>query len=289
MKPHIRFPLLAGAALVIGTGVALAQMEPPPPSPDMYGRGSMHERLSKRFERDFDLNKDGKITKAEFDKALSQRFAEAAGGGAAMTEAQFAKAHEKRLGDHTRRLFRRADWNGDGVLSLAEFRAPLRARFTRADRDGTGSVSCRRPSRHGRGDGPKRHSRRHRHHHHAGHFRRGRAKMCHDADLNKDGRVTRAELDKAIADKYAATVKGAKGMTGAQFYELARVRFQEMEAHRFKRLDRNHDGRLSEAEFAAPGARLFARLDQNKDGVVTKDELKARHHRHHGRWNRKPR
>ena len=57
-----------------------------------------------------------------------------------------------------------------------------------------------------------------------------------------------------------------------------------MESRLFKRLDTNHDGKLSEAEFAAPGQKLFARLDKNQDGVVTKDELsRPRHGPHRGR------
>jgi Ca2+-binding EF-hand superfamily protein len=83
-------------------------------------------------------------------------------------------------------------------------------------------------------------------------------------------------------------------MTEGEFYGLERARFDNAEARRFKRLDKNHDGKLSEAEFAAPGEKLFARLDKNKDGVLTPDELTRRHHGGHDRhgphrgWDRKP-
>ena len=60
-----------------------------------------------------------------------------------MTEAQFAKAHEKMLREHSALQFQRMDWNGDGVLSLDEFRAPLRARFEKMDRDGSGTIACK--------------------------------------------------------------------------------------------------------------------------------------------------
>lgn len=295
MTRHIRFALFTGAALTLGAGVALAQMAAATPAPDMYGHGAMHGRMGERALRDFDLNKDGKITKAEMEKVLSQRYAGATGGKGEMSEAQFVRSHEKMLGEHAEKSFRRIDWNGDGVLSLDEFRAPLRARFEMADRDGSGEISCSaagRPEMHRgatHGGMHDRHGWRH-------HGRGGRlAKLCKDADFNKDGKVTHAEADKAIADKYAATVKGGRGMTESEFYGLEQARFQDAEARRFKHLDKNHDGKLSEAEFAAPGEKLFARLDKNKDGTLTPDELTRPHHRGHddhrgphGGWDKKP-
>lgn len=283
MKHGIRMMLLAGAALAAGTGFALAQMEPPPPASDLYGSGPMQGRMADRLLRDFDLNHDGKITKAEVAKAEAQRFAAAAGGAAAMTEAQFAASHEKMLRQHSDEMFHRIDWNGDGVLSLQEFAAPMRARFEMMDRKGSGEISCKAPMR---GDMPGPHGMRG----HAGHFGRAHfAKVCQEADLNHDGKVTRAEADKVIAQKYAAAVKGGKGMTPDEFYQFSKVRFQDMEARRFKRLDTNHDGKLSEAEFAAPGGKIFARLDRNHDGVLTRDELTSPPHKGpRGGWGRKP-
>lgn len=293
MKPHFRFALLAGAALVLGAGAVLAQVTPPPPAADMYGAGPMHGRLGDRALHDFDLNKDGQITKAEVDKALAARFSEATGGGAAMTESQFVKAHEAMLRRHTDEMFHRSDWNGDGSLSLDEFRAPLRTHFSMMDHDGTGMISCKPgdreqlgPAMKGRNHGP---GNAHDHDRHGGHFRGGFMKMCQEADLNKDGKVTRAEFDKAVGDKYAAAVKGGNGMSPDAFYRVEFARFQDMEAHRFKRLDKNNDGKLSEAEFAAPGEKLFAQLDKNKNGVLSKDELAHPHHGHRGGSVRTPR
>lgn len=292
MKLHHRLALLAGAALVVGTGTALSQIVPPPPSPDLYGPGPMHGRLADRALRDFDLNKDRQITKAEVDKALAQRFSATTGGSPTMTEAQFEKAHENTLREHTGMLFHRIDWNGDGVLSLDEYRAPLRDGFARMDRDGAGTISCkpRDQSRSGPGankankaDTARGHGRR------GGHFRGSLAKMCQEADLNKDGKITRAEFDTAVADKYTAAVKGGKGMIPDAFYRVELVRFQDMEARRFKRLDTNNDGKLSEAEFAATARKLFTRLDKNKDGILSKDELAHPRHDHHRGSDKKPR
>ncbi len=289
MKHSIRTMLLAGLALAAGTGCVLAQMEPAPPAPDMYGPGPMHGRMADRLLKDFDLNHDGKIVKAEVAKAEGQRFAAATGGGAFMSEAQFAASHEKMLRQHSDEMFHRIDWNGDGVLSLQEFAAPIRARFAAMDRNGTGEISCKAPMGGGmpaRGPMPGRPGMRG----HAGHFRGAHfSKVCQEADLNHDGKVTRAEADKVIAQKYAAAVKGGKGMTPDAFFQLSKTRFAEMEARRFQRLDTNHDGKLSKAEFAAPGEKIFARLDRNHDGVLTKDELTSPPHKGpRGGWGRKP-
>ena len=294
MKAYIRQVLLVGVAATLAVGAAQAQMVPPPPAPDMYGPGPMHGRLADRLMRDFDINKDGKITKAEVEKALAQRFAAVSGGSGTISEAQFANSHETMLRDHSTKMFRRIDWNGDGVLSLDEFRAPLRARFERRDRDASGTIVCKsgedRPVRRvGKGSGMVK-ARMHRHGHR--HFGGAMARMCSQADLNKDGKVSRAEFDKAVAGKYSEAIKGAQGMTPVAFYNVELVRFREKEARRFKRLDKNHDGKLGEAEFAAPGTRLFARLDRNGDGVLTPDELsqshRGRHHGSHRGWHRKP-
>ena len=292
MKQHFRIALLAGAALIVGTGAVVAQVMPPPPPADMYGPGPMHGRLADRALRDFDLNKDGQITRTEMGKALAQRFSEATGGGASMTEARFAKAHEAMLRQHAGEVFHRSDWNGDSVLSLDEFRAPLRAHFSMMDGDGTGTISCTPVERHngepamkGHGRGP---GKMHDHGRSSGHFRGGSMKMCQEADLNRDGKVTRAEFDKAVANKYAAAVKAGNAMTPDAFYRVELVRFQDVEAHRYKRIDKNNDGKLSEAEFAAPAQTLFAQLDKNKDGVLRKDELTHPRHGRHDRLDGKP-
>ncbi len=283
MNQGIRTALLTGAVLLGGMGIAFAQMEPPPPPPDLYGPGPMNGRMAERLLTDFDLNHDGKITKAEVAKVEAQRFAAATGGGATMSEAQFAASHDKMLRQHSDAMFHRIDWNGDGVLSLEEFAAPIRARFEMMDRNGTGAISCHAAAQGGK---PARQGMRG----HGGHFRGARfAKVCQEADLNHDGKVTRAEADKFIAQKYAAAVRGGKGMTPDEFYQLTKVRFAQMEARRFQRLDTKHDGKLSEAEFAAPGAKIFARLDRNHDGVLTKDELTSPPHKGpRGGWGRKP-
>src|ERR1700678_2294436 len=143
MKNVFRTGLLLGAAMVVGTGVALAQMGEPrqpqlPGEPPETNRG----RFADRFLGEFDLNHDGKATRDEFNKAVAKDFYDATHGGQTMSEDQFIAARTKDLHQRVTEMFHRSDWNGDGKLSFDEFAAPTRALFERMDRDGTGTAFC---------------------------------------------------------------------------------------------------------------------------------------------------
>lgn len=279
MRSTSKVALLLGvAALLGGTGLAVAQMDGPPP-PDGPMQGLVHrDRLADRLLEEFDTNHDGKITHAEFNNVLGSRFAAATRGAKQMSSDQFLAMHQADLAKHTAEMFHRADWNGDGRLTLEEFEAPQRAHFEMMDRSGTGVVSCSPAERAnfqvggskrsdkgqigfggGRGFGGF-----------------GRARFCSEADLSRDGRVTRAEFDTFMAKKFSAATNGAATMNMAQFAAEEGARYRDINAKMVKRLDTNGDGRLSLAEFAAPPEKMFDRLDRNRDGVITPDEMKPR-------------
>lgn len=259
----------------------------------------MHrDRLADRLLADFDANHDGKITHAEFNSAPGSRFAAATHGAKAMTSEEFLAIHLADFQKHTAEMFHRVDWNGDGKLTLDEFAAPQRAHFEIMDRDGTGTVSCNpvfnsdlrhdgtlndhggwsgRGARRGPGSVDSGRS--------SGGF--GRARFCNDADLSRDGRVTRAEFDTITAKEFGAAAGGAGTLNFAQFAVDQLVRYRDMNAKMFKRLDKDGDGKLTLAEFAAPPEKLFTRLDRNRDGVITADEMKPQFHaRERGGWTR---
>lgn len=278
MKTDTRVALLFGiVGSVLVASVSFAQVAPQPPAPDLYGSGTLRGRLADRVLRDFDLNKDGEVQTGEAAKAMAVRFSHASGGASFMTSGQLASTHEPMLRAYASREFKRLDWNGDGNLSLDEYRGPLRVRFMKLDRGASGAISCKRSNKHGRSAN--------------GRYRGRLARFCAEGDLNRDGAVTRSEFDKAVVARYDQATKGAKGLRPDAFYGLERIDFEKMESRRFKRLDKNKDGKLSKAEFAVPGLRLFTRLDKNQDGILTKDELSgARHgrHRHTGKRSRQP-
>jgi len=282
MKHPIRLLLVSGAALALGGGLAFAQMEPPP-QPDMFGGPMGHGRMADKILGDFDANHDGKITKAEFDAGLAKKFASLAGKNGSVTLDTFLAPHMKEFRQITDEMFRRADWNGDGKLTLDEFSVAPKAKFMLADRQGLGAVSC---APHDRGGpGAKAMKANFMGHHpmmRAGW--RGMGERCQEADLNHDGKVTRAEAEQAIQAKFTETAKGGAAITPDEFYNLELKRLRDAAQKRFDRADTNHDGMLSQAEFDAGAEKIFDRLDRNHDGTITADELKP-HRGMHGDWH----
>jgi Ca2+-binding EF-hand superfamily protein len=317
MHPNMKIAFVLGATVLVGmTGVAYAHMDGPPP-PDGPMQGLVHRsRLADRLLAEFDANKDGKITKAEFNNVLGTRFAAATHGAKFMSEDQFAAIHQGEFQSHAAEMFRRIDWNGDGRLTIDEFEAPQRAHFQMMDRDGTGTVSCN-PAMHAdfraedaplpnseahgdRGDhgggwgGHGGWGGRHGGFHRGGYSRGGgfgRAAFCGESDTSRDGKVTRAEFDQIMTGHFHDATGGQPFMTLAQFTAQMSVRYRDMNDHMFKRLDKDGDGKLSMAEFSAPPLKLFARLDRDNTGTVTADEMKPHFHNRgddhgHGNWGR---
>ncbi|MBS0277380.1 MAG: EF-hand domain-containing protein [Proteobacteria bacterium] len=264
MKPIVRYALLLSAVVIAGGGIAAAQMDKKPagqmPSYAKAYPASGHARGAAKFFR-YDLNHDGKVTRDEMNRVLAQEFSQIAGSAPAIGQAQFIAYRMKDLRAHTQQMFRRADWNNDGRLSLEEYITSERTRFERADRAGTGVVSCGAQPSHAK----------------TGSQRRGRSGgrgFCKVADLNHDGQVTHAEFDKAMQQEFAAAAKGGS-LSEQAYFSMIAAHVQASDARKFARLDNNHDGKVDRSEFAASQTRYFTRLDRNHDGVVTRDEFYA--------------
>src|SRR6478609_2454252 len=115
LSKNTKIALLLGAAVLIGgSGLAIAQMDGPPP-PDGPMQGLVHrDRLADRLLAEFDTNHDGKITHAEYNSVLGSRFAAVTRGAKLMSADQFLALHQADFAKHTAEMFHRADWNGDG-------------------------------------------------------------------------------------------------------------------------------------------------------------------------------
>ncbi len=285
MKLNTKIAFLLGAtAILAGTGLAFAQMDGPPP-PDGPMQGLMHRegRLADHLLQDFDLNHDGKVTHTEFNTVIAKRFAAATHGAPGMTSDEFTAIHMVDFQKHVQDMFKRIDWRGDGRVTYDEYLAPQRAHFEMMDREGTGFIECgsggfqrasfQAPQQdpndqgsggRGRGAGGR------------GFGGFGKARFCEDNDLNKDGRVTRAEFDQAVAAHFKVASKGAATLSQAEYLADELERYRDMNAKMFKRLDKDRDGKLSLAEFASGEEKLFSRLDRNNDGTLTPDEMKPK-------------
>lgn len=121
--------------------------------------------------------------------------------------------------------------------------------------------------------------------------------FIHDYDADHDGQVTRAEFDAGRVTRFKATDANGDGWVSEEEYvgeyharleqQLAasdrsedkktEERQRQMrQAHvRFGVLDKDKDGKMTQAEYDASGARAFAEQDNDKDGIVTAADAAA--------------
>lgn len=95
-----------------------------------------------------------------------------------------------------------------------------------------------------------------------------------NADTNKDGTITKAELEAAQKVKFEKFDKDKNGEVTKEEV-LARIaRHLEKRAERItRRFDTNKDGKVTVEEFQARADRQLYMLDLNDDGQINKDEM----------------
>jgi len=173
---------------------------------------------------------------------------------------------------HGRGMMMRADTNGDGMISRAEFMAQAEARFARMDKNGDGVISADELGRRG-----------------------GRGLMA--ADTDQDGKISRAEYLAQSEARFAKLDANGDGQISGDEMRAAMERMHEAMGGRhgpghmmppggsggprhhgggmLERLDTNHDGKISRDEMRAPVDRHFDKLDTNHDGFVDQAEMDA--------------
>lgn len=224
----------------------------------MQGLERTTERGAERLVRTFDLNHDGRVTRAEMNNLIGWRFASSTHHGPTMSLEQFMAERAAEFRKSNEAMFHRLDWNGDNKLTLTEYGAAQRVRFVQLDRDGAGFVSCSYRDQALRGSS------------------HGLAGFCRENDTNMDGRVTRSELDAAIAKRFQAAANGGQMLALEAFVKSEEERYGIANVRLFRRLDTDEDGLLNLPEFAAQDEALFDKIDKNHDGVLTPAELQPR-------------
>jgi Ca2+-binding EF-hand superfamily protein len=126
---------LAGSALtVFAAAPSFAQASGAPAAPQQISRAQLSGQLDTEF-KDLDANKDGKLTKAEIQTAMTRRAGEA----------------QTQVNQQAKALFDKIDTNHNGSISLAEFQAQekvsidpakVEARVQQLDTNKDGSVSA---------------------------------------------------------------------------------------------------------------------------------------------------
>jgi hypothetical protein len=263
-KSRLKIFLIATAAALpiaaIGFGVASAQTGPR----GERGPGRM------LFEM-FDTNKDGKITRAEYNAARDKLFADmdyTKDGYLIGLEVRLFM--RQRIEARMKARFAAIDTNKDGGISEAEWLASRDAQFKRMDSNKDGKVTEEEirqsfarwaGSRAGRG-------RWGRHGHHGrGHEGRGHEGRGHDR-WNRGDRTKGGE---------------GRGYRRAQWRHHRHGRGGRGMGRMFWRADANRDGRVSKAEFTEFTDRMFGWLDKNNDGTITRSDLPTRAKRPGGR------
>lgn len=102
------------------------------------------------------------------------------------------------------------------------------------------------------------------------------AEMMTEADLNGDGRTSRAELNQHRAQMFAKLDRNEDGTIDKQDsprIPLAKRKFEPAFAQVKSIFDSNEDGRVTLDEWNRSDPDIFAMLDRNEDGSVTRAEL----------------
>ncbi len=94
-------------------------------------------------------------------------------------------------------------------------------------------------------------------------------RVLKNLDKNKDGKISKAEWLQPLKTRFAKADKDKNDVLNEAEIKASHIRTKEQ----LKKLDTNHDNKLSKQEHLDPRIKRFNRFDKNKDGFLDKAEL----------------
>lgn len=105
----------------------------------------------------------------------------------------------------------------------------------------------------------------------------GGPRMFEQFDLDKDGKLTQAEIDTARAERLAKFDANGDGALNLEEYQALWIdAMRERMVDRFQAHDDDGDGKVTKEEFAERFAGMVARMDTNGDGVIDREDMQRR-------------
>jgi Ca2+-binding EF-hand superfamily protein len=165
----------------------------------------------------------------------------------------------------------RADTDGDGSISRAEYMAQAEARFARMDANGDGQIAgdeMRRPGREAAtgGDAAAPMTK-------AAYLAKASERFA-KMDANGDGTISTDEMQ-ARRDARGARRGAMSDQPGTAPGIATGSPRGDHRAKMLQRVDTNGDGRISRDEMRVQDDKRFAKLDANGDGFIDKGEMDA--------------
>ncbi len=138
--------------LLIAAGATAALASPFILNANAFPGGGKGGKFGEKFIERMDTNGDGAVTQAEIDAKHAEKFAEFdANKDGQLSEAEFSALEEARRQERHKAHFQRIDADGNNVVSADEFGGRSSKMFERFDKNNDGKLTADEMSKRGKG------------------------------------------------------------------------------------------------------------------------------------------